>query len=103
MPDPRVTKLARVMVNYSLGLKPGQQFWLRTTPLAQELNLAVYTEAIKAGAPLMKITALPVREKLSRLKSTVPNDRPEDIRAAERDLVAAFDELGRQYRKEALR
>jgi V/A-type H+-transporting ATPase subunit A len=60
-------------------------------------------EAIKAGAPLMKITALPVREKLSRLKSTVPNDRPEDIRAAERDLVAAFDELGRQYRKEALR
>lgn len=50
MPDPRVTKLAKVMVNYSLELKPGQQFWLRTTPLAQELNLAVYEEAVKAGA-----------------------------------------------------
>src|SRR5512132_1671977 len=45
-----VEKLAKVIVNYSLGLKPGQTFWLRTTPLAEELNLAVYEEAIKAGA-----------------------------------------------------
>jgi aminopeptidase len=50
MTDPRVAKLAQVMVEYSLALKPDQQFWLRTTPLAQELNLAVYTEAVKAGA-----------------------------------------------------
>ncbi len=50
MPDPRVTMLAKVLTGYSLDLKPGQQFWLRTTPLAQELNLAVYTEAVKAGA-----------------------------------------------------
>jgi len=50
MPDARIEKLARVMVNYSLELKPGQTFWLRTTPLADELNLAVYEEAIKAGA-----------------------------------------------------
>ena len=45
-----VQKLANVMVNYSLELQPGQKFWLRTTPLAEELNLAVYEEAIKAGA-----------------------------------------------------
>src|ERR1041384_2829891 len=50
MADPRVEKLAQVMVNYSLELKPGQKFWLRTTPLAEELNLAVYEEAVKAGA-----------------------------------------------------
>src|SRR4026207_1359097 len=45
-----VEKLAKVMVNYSLELKPGQKFWLRTTPLAEELNLAIYEEAVKAGA-----------------------------------------------------
>ena len=45
-----VQKLANVMVNYSLELQPGQKFWLRTTPLAEELNLAVYEEAVKAGA-----------------------------------------------------
>jgi aminopeptidase len=50
MADARIEKLAKVMVNYSLELKPGQTFWLRTTPLAEELNLAVYEEAIKAGA-----------------------------------------------------
>jgi aminopeptidase len=50
MTDPRVAKLASVLTGYSLDLQPGQQLWLRTTPLAQELNLAVYTEAVKAGA-----------------------------------------------------
>ena len=50
MPDPRVSKLAKVMVHYSLAIQPGQQFILQTTPLAEELTLAVYEEAIKAGA-----------------------------------------------------
>lgn len=38
MADPRVAKLAEVMVNYSLEMKPGENFWLRTTPLAEELS-----------------------------------------------------------------
>jgi aminopeptidase len=50
MPDPRITKLAKVMVHYSLGLQPGQQVQIRTHPLADELTLAVYEEAIRAGA-----------------------------------------------------
>ena len=50
MSDPRITKLARVMVHYSLALKPGQQCLILTHPLAEELTLAVYEEAIKAGA-----------------------------------------------------
>jgi len=62
MPDPRVTKLAKVMVNYSLELKPGQQFWLRTNPLAQELNLAVYEEAVKAGAYVWVQQSIPGAE-----------------------------------------
>jgi aminopeptidase len=50
MPDPRIIKLAKVMVHYSLALQPGQQVLIRTHPLADELTLAVYEEAIKAGA-----------------------------------------------------
>jgi len=50
MPDHRVTKLAKVMIHYSLELKPGQQFRIATHPIAEELTLAVYEEAIKAGA-----------------------------------------------------
>ncbi len=56
--------------------------------------------SIKAGAPLPRISGLPVREKIMRLKSAVPNDKPEEVRACEREVDAAFDELDRQYRKE---
>ncbi|MBA4385277.1 MAG: aminopeptidase, partial [Anaerolinea sp.] len=50
MSDLRVTKLANVLVNYSLEIKPGQKFLIIANPLASELTLAVYEEAIKAGA-----------------------------------------------------
>ena len=64
MADARIEKLARVMVNYSLELKPGQKFWLRTTPLAEELNLAVYEEAVKAGAHVFVDQRMPGAEEI---------------------------------------
>src|SRR5215217_4177849 len=50
MADPRINKLAKVMVHYSLAIKSGQKVYLQTTPIAHEFNLAFYEEAIKAGA-----------------------------------------------------
>lgn len=49
MPDPRVSKLAKVLVNYSVNVQKGEQVVIRTSPLADELTLAVYEEVIKAG------------------------------------------------------
>lgn len=64
MPDPRVTKLAEVLVRYSLDLKPGQQFAILTTPLADELTLAVYAEALKAGAHVAILSSVPGADEL---------------------------------------
>jgi leucyl aminopeptidase (aminopeptidase T) len=64
MADPRVDKLARVLVDYSLELKPGQKFWLRTTPLAEELSLAVYEEAVKAGTHIFLDQRMPGAEEI---------------------------------------
>jgi aminopeptidase len=50
MTDPRIEKLAQVLVHYSMALKPAEEFCLICTPLAQELALAVYKEALLAGA-----------------------------------------------------
>lgn len=50
MTDPRIAKLAQVLVHYSLELKPGDQVAIQTTPLAEELNRAVYKDAVQAGA-----------------------------------------------------
>ena len=64
MADPRVEKLAQVMVHYSLDLKPGETFVLRTHPVAHELTLAVYEEAVKSGAHVFIQQSVPGTEEL---------------------------------------
>jgi aminopeptidase len=59
MPDPRVSKLAKVLINYSLKIQPGEQLVIQTTPLADELTLAAYEEAVKAGAHVMVLNHVP--------------------------------------------
>lgn len=57
MTDPRINKLAQVLVHYSLGLKAGQQVVIRTHPIAEELTQAVYEQVIKVGAfPFVQVT-----------------------------------------------
>jgi len=50
MTDSHISKLAKVLVNYSLELKKGDKFRLRASPNAKELAMTVYEEAIHAGA-----------------------------------------------------
>lgn len=50
MADSRVVKMAQVLVNYSLELHEGQTFAILTNSLGEELGLAVYEEALRAGA-----------------------------------------------------
>lgn len=64
MPDPRLSKLAQILVHYSLGLKAGDQLEIRTNPLAQELALLVYEEAVKTGAHVLNTISLPGSEKI---------------------------------------
>ena len=59
MSDPRVRKLAQIMVNYSLKIKAGQQIHLITSPLAEEFNLAFMEEATKAGGHVYASNAIP--------------------------------------------
>lgn len=64
MPDPRISKMAKVLVWYSLDLQPGQQFVLQTNPLADELTLAVYEEAMRSGAHTLIMNAVPGSEEV---------------------------------------
>jgi aminopeptidase len=50
MPDPRITKLADVLVHYSLDLKPGDHLALGANTAAEELALEVYKIAVQTGA-----------------------------------------------------
>lgn len=50
MADLRVTKLAKVLVNYSLRIKKGDHLLIRGSDITQPLIREVYREAIKKGA-----------------------------------------------------
>ena len=48
--DPRFDKMAQVIVNYSIEVKPGQTVYVWSTNFAaQPLLLSLYKEILKAG------------------------------------------------------
>lgn len=50
MTDPRLEKLASVLVNYSLKIRPGDRLSIEAPDVAAPLVRAVYREALRAGA-----------------------------------------------------
>ena len=64
MADPRVQKLAQVMVHYSLAIKRGQKVYLQTVPAGHEFNLTFYEEAIKAGAHVTVMMNVPGQDEI---------------------------------------
>lgn len=57
--DPRIDRLARVLVEYSLQIRPEQLVALQGRPDAHPLLLAVYRRIIDAGANPVSIVSLP--------------------------------------------
>src|SRR3954451_3789761 len=49
MRDPRLEKLADVLVNYSVGVKPGQFVRLSGPPCSQPLVVELYRKVLSAG------------------------------------------------------
>src|SRR5438309_11124336 len=49
MRDPRMEKLASVLVNYIVGVKKGQLVRLSGPPVSQPLIVALYEKVIEAG------------------------------------------------------
>jgi aminopeptidase len=58
MADPRHQKLAKVLVHYSLKLKPGDKLSINASEVAAPLVREVYREAIHAGAHVNTFIAL---------------------------------------------
>jgi aminopeptidase len=49
--DPRIEKMAQVIINYSLAVKPGERVLIRSTsPAGSPLVAALYQEGLRAGA-----------------------------------------------------
>jgi len=91
MTDPRVTKLAQVLVNYSLALKPGEKFASTSSPLADDLNLAVLKEATLAGARVDFLNQIPGAQEI--LFKYASDEQLERISPIRRLVVEQYDAL----------
>jgi aminopeptidase len=57
MLDPRIDKLADVLVSYSIGVRPGDKVQINGSSLAAPLLKAVYVKTLQAGGyPLMMVS-----------------------------------------------
>ncbi len=67
MGDPRVEKLAEVLVNYSVEVQPGERVMIQGETAAEPLLKAIYAGVLKAGGhPLMMISLQGIDELLYR-------------------------------------
>lgn len=87
--DPRVAKLAQVLIQYSLDIQPGQQLAIVANPLAEELALAAYTEALKAGANVFILYRIP--EAVEIFFKHASDSQLEYISPIERIVAETFD------------
>lgn len=57
MKDPRIEKLADILVNHSTGVKPGETVLIGSTELGQPLVEVIYRKVLELGAfPRLKLT-----------------------------------------------
>src|SRR4030067_2513254 len=89
MSDQRVIKLAKVLVNYSLGIKPGQKMHISASPIAKDLTLAVYEEAIKAGAHVF--LEQPLEEQLELFYKFASDEQLDFVSPVRKLVVETFD------------
>ena len=89
MGDPRVQRLAEVLVRYSVNIQPGDKTLVSGSPAAEPLLLAVYEEVLKAGGHVNAMVGLPgAEEAFLRLAS---DEQLEFISPLQRLVAEQFD------------
>lgn len=89
MSDPRIKKLAQIMVQYSLKVKPGQWVHLVTSPLADEFNLAFIEDVTKAGGFVFATNAIPGATEV--FLKNASNKQLDTVNPVNKMIVEKFD------------
>lgn len=70
MIDPRISKLASILVNYSIGVKPGDWVWVRGSTLAEPLVAETTRLVLEAGGnPTVTLSADSIDQAILRASS----------------------------------
>ena len=91
MVDPRIAKLARVLVRYSLDLQPGQLFKINANAVAAPLVRELYREALQAGAfPALQINLSGIEEIFYKHASETQLTTATELQRHEMDVLHAL-------------
>ncbi len=89
MTDPRVEKLADVLVNYSVAVQPGDKVEVQGSSLTGPLLKAVYAKVLQAGGhPLMQVFLPDADELLYRYAS---DEQLQHIHEPEKLIIETYD------------
>jgi aminopeptidase len=64
MSDPRIDKLAEMLVNYSVAVKPGDKVIIKGPSTANPLIKAIYTHVLQAGGLPWEVLTFPEQEEI---------------------------------------
>ena len=98
MHDPRIDRLAEVLIRYSLNVQAGQLLRLRGPVSATPLIRALYRETVKAGAhPLLRLSLDGLDEIFFQHANAdqlgyVPQVSRDEVEAIDRDMYIIADE-----------
>ncbi len=91
MQDARISKLADLIVNYSINVQPGEQVVIRSLTTAEPLLNALYTEIVEAGGyPFLALKFPETDELFLKNASDKQLAHPSDV---EQYVVENFDAL----------
>ncbi len=89
MLDPRMTKLAELLVNYSCGVKPGEKVYITTQAIEPEMDCEIIRSVVKAGGiPFHHLTNGRINRELSLAAS---KERMEILKEADLAMMKQMD------------
>ncbi len=89
MTDPRIEKLADLLVNYSVTVRPGDKVVITGETIAEPLLKAIYTRVLKAGGHPTMIAELPGLDEL--LYRNASDDQLQHVPDWQRDIISTYD------------
>ncbi|PKO20629.1 MAG: aminopeptidase [Chloroflexi bacterium HGW-Chloroflexi-1] len=89
MTDSRISKLAQVIVDYSVAVKPGDQVFINTAPVAAPLVQELYRLLIQRGAHPLTIVQLPGLEPI--LYRYASNEQLKYVSPVMQHIIENFD------------
>lgn len=103
MTDPRIEKLADLLVNYSVAVRPGDKVVITGGTIAEPLLKAIYTRVLLAGGYPTMMAGLPGLDEI--LFRNASDDQLQHVPGWQKEIISSYDvriSIGAEHNTKAL-